>query len=94
MSKDIKICGGNVEIWDQTIGCPECGQELWNYPGMKELGITTQEYEDRFYLMHPFILEDAHDPGDEDKIKDAGPIGGYTTSYNRDNFGNAIEKWI
>lgn len=25
-------CGGNVEVWDQTIGCPECGMNLWYLP--------------------------------------------------------------
>lgn len=25
-------CGGAVEVWDQTIGCPECGMNLWYLP--------------------------------------------------------------
>jgi hypothetical protein len=25
-------CGGNVEVWDQTVGCPECGMNLWFLP--------------------------------------------------------------
>lgn len=25
-------CGGNVEIMDQTWGCPECGQNMWYTP--------------------------------------------------------------
>lgn len=25
-------CSGNVEVWDQTIGCPECGMNLWYLP--------------------------------------------------------------
>ena len=27
-----KACGGNVEVWDQTIGCPECGMNIWHLP--------------------------------------------------------------
>lgn len=59
-------CTGNVEIWDQTVGCPTCGEELWNYPGIDELGITVEEYEERFYARHPFMFDDGHDDGDED----------------------------
>lgn len=25
-------CGGVVEVWDQTIGCPACGMNLWYLP--------------------------------------------------------------
>lgn len=25
-------CGGNVEVWDQTVGCPECGMNIWYLP--------------------------------------------------------------
>jgi len=25
-------CGGSPEVWDQTIGCPECNMNLWNLP--------------------------------------------------------------
>lgn len=31
-SLDLKVCSGCVEIWDQTVGCPECGQNLWYLP--------------------------------------------------------------
>lgn len=48
------ICGGNVEVWDQTLGCPECRKELWS-------GRTS---EDAFYAEHPFIFDNAHDDGD------------------------------
>jgi hypothetical protein len=27
-----RSCGGNVEVWDQTVGCPECGMNIWNLP--------------------------------------------------------------
>lgn len=27
-----RSCGGNIEVWDQTIGCPECGMNLWYLP--------------------------------------------------------------
>ena len=27
-----KTCGGNVEVWDQTVGCPECGMNIWYLP--------------------------------------------------------------
>lgn len=27
-----KHCGGNIEVWDQTVGCPECGMNLWYLP--------------------------------------------------------------
>lgn len=48
-------CPGNVEVWDQTLGCPECGKELW----------TGQTREDEFYAEHPFMFDECHDPGDE-----------------------------
>lgn len=25
-------CGGNVQVWDQTPGCPECGMNIWYLP--------------------------------------------------------------
>lgn len=25
-------CGGNIEVWDQTVGCPTCGMNLWHLP--------------------------------------------------------------
>ena len=93
--KEIKICSGNVEIWDQTVGCPECGKELWNHPGMKEAGLTTEQYEDLFFKEHPFMFYDAHDDGDADRSSDDEvPIGGYTAAFNRREFGNAMEKWV
>ncbi len=27
-----KVCTGNVEVWDQTVGCPDCGMNLWYLP--------------------------------------------------------------
>ena len=27
-----KTCGGSVQVWDQTVGCPECGMNLWYLP--------------------------------------------------------------
>lgn len=27
-----RTCGGNVEVWDQTVGCPDCGMNLWYLP--------------------------------------------------------------
>jgi hypothetical protein len=27
-----KTCTGSVEVWDQTVGCPECGMNIWNLP--------------------------------------------------------------
>lgn len=29
-----EVCAGDgqLEIWDQTVGCPVCGQNLWNLP--------------------------------------------------------------
>jgi hypothetical protein len=26
------VCGGNIEVWDQTLGCPDCGMNLWYLP--------------------------------------------------------------
>lgn len=49
-----KTCPGNVEVWDQTLGCPECGKELW----------TGKTREDEFYAEHPFMFDDCHDEGD------------------------------
>lgn len=65
------VCTGTVEVWDQTIGCPECMDELWNYPYMKVLGLTdVKDYERRFAAIHPFMFEDAHDDGDENDAPD------------------------
>lgn len=25
-------CDGRPEVWDQTIGCPKCGMNIWNLP--------------------------------------------------------------
>jgi hypothetical protein len=25
-------CTGRVEVWDQTVGCPACGMNLWHLP--------------------------------------------------------------
>lgn len=65
-------CPGTVEVWDQTIGCPECHKELW----------TGKTREDEFYAEHPFILTDAHDDGDEsadawDTVGGYIPLGGW-----------------
>lgn len=64
------VCGGNVEVWDQTLGCPECGKELWT-------GKTSVL---EFDAEHPFMFCDAHDDGDEcewaDDSNDA-PLGGW-----------------
>lgn len=64
-------CGGCVEVWDQTLGCPECGRELW----------TGQTSEDEFFAMHPFMFEQCHDPGDEDPMEwrtlPGMPLGGW-----------------
>lgn len=29
------VCAGDgkLEVWDQTVGCPECGMNLWYLPG-------------------------------------------------------------
>jgi hypothetical protein len=27
-----RTCGGDVQVWDQTVGCPECGMNLWYLP--------------------------------------------------------------
>lgn len=27
-----KTCGGSIQVWDQTVGCPECGMNLWYLP--------------------------------------------------------------
>lgn len=62
----IETCGGNVEVWDQTLGCSECGEELWNYPGIDQLGLTVEQYEERFFERHPHMFTDCHDHGDED----------------------------
>lgn len=31
-SKLPQRCGGSVEVWDQTVGCPECGMNIWYLP--------------------------------------------------------------
>lgn len=93
------ICTGTIEIWDQTI-CPECGDELWNYPYLDALGLPNNEigialYEIRFMERHPFMLGSQQDPGDEDP-HDGEPevfIGGWMMEYNRYHYGNNLEKW-
>ncbi len=35
-------CGGNIEVMDQTVGCPECGQNLWYMPNT-ELALELRE---------------------------------------------------
>ncbi len=27
-----QVSGGNIQVWDQTVGCPECGMNLWYLP--------------------------------------------------------------
>ncbi len=27
-----RTCGGLIEVWDQTIGCSECGMNIWYLP--------------------------------------------------------------
>ena len=89
-------CDGNLEIWDQTVGCPACGEELWNYPGIKELGLTVEDYEVRFWNRHPFAFSNCHDNGDEDPAawNEETPIGGFVAASNRQQYGNAVEKHV
>lgn len=88
------VCGGSVEIWDQTVGCPECGEELWSYPGRDELGLTVAQYEERFWRRHPFSFLEAHDDGDEspDAWDQEEPVGGWQAWVDRRDFGNAAER--
>lgn len=65
-------CEGTVEIWDQTVGCPECQQELW----------TGKTSEDEFNTIHLWQFTDCHDHGDEDarawRYDESGPpVGGW-----------------
>lgn len=67
-------CTGNVEIWDQALGCPTCGEETW----------TGKTSDDDFHAHHPFMFEEPHDPGDEDPdawgydaVVPAIPFGGW-----------------
>ena len=74
-----KECGGRVEVWDQTIGCTECGMNLWFYPctpekWVKWFAYPTDDDDDRFEQamnvfdrLHPFVFDAASDPGDEDR---------------------------
>lgn len=66
-------CPGVIEVWDQTIGCPECGKELW----------TGETREDVFYAEHPFMFDDCHDDGDAegwDAHPDI-PVGGWRSPH-------------
>lgn len=66
-------CGGVVEVWDQTLGCRECGRNLWDG--------DTEDYD--FYTMHLSVFHDGHDAGDEDPATDhydlygLMPLGGW-----------------
>lgn len=43
-SLSLTVCGGLVEVWDQTIGCVECGQNLWYLPnGVNQWPIGDEE---------------------------------------------------
>ena len=92
----VVVCTGNVEIWDQAVGCPTCGEELWPHPGIDELGLTVEAYEARFWQRHPFAFTDCHDDGDEDAGAWQGeaPIGGWGAAFNRHHHGNALENHI
>lgn len=68
-----QTCGGNVEVWDQTVGCPECGMNLWYLPGPGQWPEWDEEpgEEDRFdrccdlfERLHPFGFKNCHDYGD------------------------------
>lgn len=76
-------CTGTVEIWDQTIGCPECQKELW----------TGDTREDEFHAEHPFIFEDCHDDGDshwaEDAFRPDIPLGGWRLPWLAPQWHNA-----
>lgn len=85
----IKICSGNVEIWDQTVGCPECQKELWNYPGIRS-DMSIEQYEEIFFLEHPFMFDAAHDDGDCDPDSEERLDIAW---YYRITFGNALERW-
>lgn len=67
----LEVCGGNVEIWDQTVGCPECGQELW----------TGKTDEAEFDARHPFVFDACHDDGDGEYdfewARHLPPLGGW-----------------
>jgi hypothetical protein len=67
------MCRGFSEVWDQTLGCPACGDELWNYPYLKERGFSDDDagiaaYEASFMARHRW-MGDEHDDGDEDPIE-------------------------
>lgn len=46
-------CDGNVEIMDQTVGCPICGQNLWYMPSKDVANGTTGR---------PAVLKPKRDP--------------------------------
>jgi hypothetical protein len=71
-------CTGQVVVMDQTIGCDECGQNLWFLPSGED---HTQAWERLPPWAPPELVEqvrnmgatgfdykfdDCHDPGDED----------------------------
>lgn len=75
-----KVCGGSVEVWDQTIGCPECGWQLWEWT-MWAGDVCMDEACRLFDEAHPLQFNDGHDPGDEDRPDDwvspDPPYGGW-----------------
>lgn len=56
------VCTGNVAVWDQALGCPECQMNTWEWEGDH----SVEEQFERFFAKHPFAFTDAHDDGDED----------------------------
>lgn len=93
---NIVPCRGNIYVCDQTLACDDCGEDLWNYPGIDELKISIDQYWARFFARHPFVFCNAHDHGDEDSStwNLYVPVGGFTASFNRYHYGNAIEKYV
>lgn len=60
-----RVCSGNVEVWDMTIGCPECNWQLWDWDRWAG-DVCLDEATRRFEAAHPFAFDDCHDHGDED----------------------------
>lgn len=66
LREPVEVCAGRVEVWDQTVGCPECNWQLWDW---REWAgeVCFDEALRRFELAHPLQFEEGHDHGDEDE---------------------------
>lgn len=89
LREPIVQCSGNIEHWDITVGCEECGWQLWEWHTWAG-EVCMDEAIRRFDAAHPWTFDEAHDHGDEDRPPDwfdpQPPFGGW-------RFPSFLPKW-